>query len=65
MKYLSMRYVSAARSAVVLARGTWCCKTNTDWRLRTDDLMSEQFILTKLGQFLGDSRSEQFMPKFV
>ena len=30
-----------------------------------DDLMSERFILTKPGQFLGDSRSEQFIPNFV
>ena len=58
-KYLSVRYVSATRLVVELARGTWCCKTNTDWRLRTDDFVSERFILTKPGQFLGDSRSEQ------
>ena len=42
--YLSMRYVSATRSVVLLARDTWCYKTNTDWRLRTDDLVSERFI---------------------
>ena len=56
-----MRYVSATRLVVELARGTWCCKTNTDWSLRTDDFVSERFILTKPGQFLGDSRSEQFI----
>ena len=59
-----MRYMSATRSVVELARGIWCCKTNTDWRL-LDDLVSERFILTKSGQFLGDPRNEQFIPKFV
>ena len=53
--------MSATRSVVELTRRTWCCKTNTDWRLRTDDLVSERFILTKLGQFPGGSRSEQFI----
>ena len=62
---IERNYVSATRSVVELARGTWCCKANTDWRFRTDDLVSERFILTKPGQFLGESRSEQFIPKFV
>ena len=56
-----MRYVSATRSVNEITRGTWCCKTNTDWRLFTDDLVSEQFILTKPGQFLGNSLSEQLI----
>ena len=60
-KYLSVRYVSATRLVVELVRGTWCCKTNTDWRLCTEDFVSERFVLTKPGQFLGDSRSEQFI----
>ena len=55
-----MRLLSATRSVAEFARGTWRCKTNTDW-LRTDDLVSERFILTKPGQFLGDSQSEQFV----
>ena len=30
-KYLTMHYVSATKSVVEPARGTWCCKTDTYW----------------------------------
>ena len=58
-KYLSMLYVSATRLVVELARGTSCCKTNTDWRLRTDGFASERFIFTKPGQSLEVNRLYQ------
>ena len=44
-----MRYVSTTRLVVELVRGTWCCKTNTDWRLCTDDFVSWTIYIDKAG----------------